>query len=289
MAPPLLNTPSDPSMAQAWTMDESFWEPQLYPICSTTPLLPILPFLETPLVDYSSHYTPVAVADLPEMIYPQPFPTLWRRNYTETDRVEFDRRHFWNMLVTTIPQVPKDKYRLRSQVRILDVACGEATNAAALHAYFGKADYGQKGSNVTYIGIDIDPIQIEAAHSIHLDRPDLKFVIADATKLSDRPELQGLFDIVVIRHPEFFNNGIPNEVWLDIVKEAFSKLNRGGLLIITNYQCGEHATANRMMSYLEGTTLLSARNPFTGHVSADRDRNPQLRYRDRYVNVYTKK
>lgn len=205
-------------------------------------------------------------------------------NQANLSKLESERRHFWNMLVATIPQL-KISLNNKAKIRILDVGCGEATDAMPLHSYFGQASYGERGKNISYLGIDIASSEISKARKLHQDQSYLKFLAADATKFEKYPKLRGEFDVIVIRHPVPLSGD-----WEKIFEQSFSHLAPGGIVLITSYFCPEYMAADRTMVKLGAKKLFAGRNPFSAKIKRDSGLGgfgPLVDWRDNYVAIYT--
>lgn len=196
-----------------------------------------------------------------------------------------EQRHFWNMLVTLIPQSrfrsPKER-----PTRILDVGCGSATDAIPLHTYFGKASPEKTGKNVQYLGIDIEAREIEKAKRINPQQPDIQFLVADATAFINYLELRGLFDVIVIRHQAIGSDIV---LWSKIFEESLKHLAKKGIMLMTSYSCVEHQIALARLKALGVKVKLSGQNPFARRMSHGENAGIQpLQFRDHYVAIVTK-
>lgn len=240
---------------------------------------------------YSTQYVPVAN----ELLFDSPFrnliPTLpsAQAKALAEDQAESDRRHFWNMLVATIPQLEAQTSILTQcstkKLKILDVGFGNGWDAMPLVSYFGGSDFNQSNPHIDYLGIDIDNIQ--SARRFHQQKGwnNLRFEYADATCLSEHFS-DGQFDIVVIRHPEVFtrHSKFITETWLHIFKEAMLQLKQGGILLITAYRCAEYLAPDRVFKSYGAKRLFAGQNPFSANIELYGGVNS----RDRFVAIYTK-
>lgn len=243
---------------------------------------------------YSTTYVPVSN----ELLFDSPFqgliPTLQgaQAKALADDRAESDRRHFWNMLVATLPQLatfpPIITHRSSKKIKILDVGCGDGWDAMPLVSYFGGSNFNHLNSNVDYLGIDISQGAIEDARKFHQEKgwPNLRFENADATCLNEHLFTRDKFDIIVIRHPEVFTkySKFITQTWLHIFKNAMLRLAEGGMLIITAYRCFEYLAADRVFKSYGAKQLFLGRNPFSANIELYGGVNA----RDQFVAIYTK-
>lgn len=244
---------------------------------------------------YSDRYVPVSDSRLFDSPVRGSIPVLGgpEASALAKDEEESDRRHFWNMLVATMPRVASylpirraNDVTPERELTILDVGCGRGLDAIPLTSYFGDTPYGVPGRNVSYIGVDVDIVGLKNARGIHKDRPDLRFEQADATRFDDYPFLRGKFDIVVIRHPEVFTRHSRriSDTWLHIFRESVAHLAEGGILLVTAYRCMEHLGAERALTSYGARRVFAGHNPFSANISfyggVDR--------RDQYVTIYTR-
>lgn len=289
---------SDSSPQEARPVDEVWTEDTTYQeACGQRPFVPVPPLFPRlwpyPRAFVSLLRDQFAVENPPRGIplkdsMPGTWPNSW--DWGDGGRWEQDRRHFWNMLVSTVPLMGWEVSRIREDppVKILDVGCGLAVDAMPLQSYFGGVPYGVRGGRASYLGIDIDPTAIEFASVMNEYRTGLNFLTADATRFDDYPQLRGEFDVIVIRHPEVASGPgkTASPVWIKIFGQSLLHLAPHGLLIVTTYQCGEHLMVESIMRWLEVHQSLSVRNLFSGINSHDPNPTVNLRRQDRYVSVY---
>lgn len=159
--------------------------------------------------------------------------------------------------------------------------------------------FGTRGSNVAYFGIDYSPFEIDRARRDHGERTDLTFLTGDATNLDEHPNLQGTFQVIVIRHPETLArkcwrwqgciDSIPDLsfTWYRIFEQAFRHLAPGGILLVTTYTCPEFvAMGEAFTSCLGARVIFAAKNPFSAGINIYAA--SYTNQRDRYVTVFTR-
>lgn len=141
----------------------------------------------------------------------------------------------------------------QQDMRILNLACGRCDEAETLI---------QVGSNLTQggavemIGADIRIREIRQARELHQHLP-AQFLIEDATKLDQHQELRDDFNLVFLRHQNFWHG---QELWKKIFDQGIAKLRPDGMLVITSYFDVEHRLALRALESLGMEVVSNRRN-----------------------------
>jgi len=156
-----------------------------------------------------------------------------------------------------------------STTRILNLACGVCNEAETLARFFGNLEIDTKpsaGRKVELLGIDMRAREIaDAKHRFgpvgqadsHLQK-DFRFLTGDATKLDGHCAPDEHFNVVFMRHQNFWNG---DTTWRKIFGQALAKLKTGGQLVITSYFDREHRQALEAIQKLGGQLVHSQRNP----------------------------
>ncbi|HYF36515.1 MAG TPA: class I SAM-dependent methyltransferase [Prosthecobacter sp.] len=140
-----------------------------------------------------------------------------------------------------------------AEMRILNLACGRCDEAETL------VSVGQElsgGNAVEMIGADIRIREIRQAREQHGHLP-AKFLIEDATKISQHKELGDDFNLVFLRHQNFWHG---QEVWKKIFDQGIAKLRPDGCLVITSYFDVEHRLALDALKALGMEVVSNQRN-----------------------------
>jgi len=140
---------------------------------------------------------------------------------------------------------PKDK-----DFRILNLACGSCDEAGTL-VKFAK-DQTRGAVNLT--GADIRIREILQAREAHANLP-AEFLLQDATRISEHKELGSDFNLVMLRHQNFWHQ---QDLWKKIFEQGLEKVGDEGLLVITSYFDKEHQLALDALSKL-GAELVETR------------------------------
>ena len=148
---------------------------------------------------------------------------------------------------------PHLKAKARAETRILDLACGRCDEAETLIKVVGDV---ARADNVKLIGADIRIREILQARE-RTGKLGAEFLLEDATKLGHHKQLGDDFDMVFLRHQNFWNGP---DVWKKIFDTGLAKLNDEGLIVITSYFDKEHQLALDALQKLGAEVVLSKRN-----------------------------
>lgn len=147
------------------------------------------------------------------------------------------------------PHLPAEQ----KDMRILNLACGRCDEAETLIQV--GSDLTQGGS-VEMIGADIRIREIRQARETHRNLP-AQFLIEDATKIDQHKELGDDFNMVFLRHQNFWHG---QELWKKIFDQGIAKLRPDGMLVITSYFDVEHRLALRALEALGMEVVSNKRN-----------------------------
>ena len=119
------------------------------------------------------------------------------------------------------------------EARILDVACGACVEAETLSDVLAELkDGGSDEAAVKLTGIDMRAREIADAQ-LRFDKlqgsREFEFLTGDATKLEGHRELGEDFDLVFMRHQNFWNG---RQTWEEIFDQSLGKLSEDGRLVI---------------------------------------------------------
>ncbi len=160
----------------------------------------------------------------------------------------------------------------RDEARILDIACGDCREAEVLSDFVAELK-GAPESAVKLTGIDVRAREIANAEKKFGRRrgPDgrrgkreFEFLTGDATKLRGHAEMGDDFDLVFMRHQNYWNG---DSTWEKIFDQALEKLGTDGRLVITSYFDKEHALALDALQRLGGELIRTEFNPETRELS----------------------
>ncbi len=138
-------------------------------------------------------------------------------------------------------------------MRILNLACGRCDEAETLLQVGSEL---AAGGPVQMVGADIRIREIRQARETHAHLP-AEFLIEDATQIDRHKELGDDFNLVFLRHQNFWHG---QELWKKIFDQGIAKLRPDGKLVITSYFDVEHKLALRALEALGMEVLSNRRN-----------------------------
>lgn len=138
-------------------------------------------------------------------------------------------------------------------LRILNLACGRCDEAETLIQVGAEL---AAGGAVEMVGADIRIREIRQAREQHAHLP-AKFLIEDATRIDQHKELGDDFNLVFLRHQNFWHG---QELWKKIFDQGIAKLRPDGRLVITSYFDVEHRLALRALEALGMEVVSNRRN-----------------------------
>jgi len=140
-------------------------------------------------------------------------------------------------------------------LRVLDLACGECHEAETLVSTLKKR---QPERTIEFVGSDLREREISNATARLIARPEFRFLSADLSNQSAQKELGEKFDLVLLRHQNYWNDPL---AWEHIFANGLSQLKEGGQLLITSYFDQEHLLARQALtSRLGAKEVLTRRN-----------------------------
>jgi hypothetical protein len=149
----------------------------------------------------------------------------------------------------------------KSEVSVLNVACGACDEAGTLSDFFASLGGGDGfPARTLLVGTDVRDRELGEARRRFASRGDraFEFFKADASKLREHKQLREEFDIVFFRHQNLYNG---RQLWHRIFEQALERLDRNGLLVITSYFDREHDLALRAFEDIGAEVVASVRNP----------------------------
>ncbi len=176
----------------------------------------------------------------------------------------------------------------REEARVLDIACGECREAEVLTDFMAELK-GPSDGTVKLTGLDVRAREIANAQTRFGGRRKLadgsghqeyEFLTGDATKLEGHSEMGEDFDLVFMRHQNYWNGA---QTWEKIYDQALAKVGDDGRLIITSYFDKEHELALEAIQRLGGELIRTEFNPETRELQAEG------KSVDRHVAIFRRK
>lgn len=148
----------------------------------------------------------------------------------------------------------------RDDVQVLDLACGECREVEVLSAA-ALEKLGRKGAGLRFVGADIRGAQIDdarrRARSLQREGRAVEFLEQDCAKLPQLSELGRGFDMVFLRHQNYWND---HRAWRRIFQNGIERLSDSGLLVITSYFDLEHELAVKAITAAGGELVSNMQN-----------------------------
>ena len=148
-----------------------------------------------------------------------------------------------------------------SDLQILDLACGPCREIEAVCSSLRPLLRKERAA-IRFVGADIRAAEINEARHRAAEvvpagvRPE--FLVADCGKLDGIRELGADFDLVFLRHQNFWNDP---RLWRRIFASGLRRLKPSGVLAITSYFDDEHRLALKALRQVGAQLLLTMRNP----------------------------
>ena len=148
----------------------------------------------------------------------------------------------------------------RDEVQVLDLACGECREVEVVAAA-ALEKLGRAGAALRFTGADIRGAQLDDARARGrlLRKPGtaVDFLEQDCAKLPDLKELGRGFDMVFLRHQNYWND---RRAWRRIFQNGLERLHDSGLLVISSYFDVEHELAVKAITAAGGELVTSVQN-----------------------------
>lgn len=164
---------------------------------------------------------------------------------------------FLNLLRDYLPKDLLDKASNSKTFRILSICCGRFREAKPIFEYFSKFK-----DKLKLYCIDLDasfidlasnePIIKENKNSVYLRTGDASLIENYEDWLKD-----GLFDLVIVRHPEITFN---TDIFIKIFSLCPQLINKNGLLLITTHFENEKESLQILLKLINFKLLTSIEN-----------------------------
>lgn len=189
------------------------------------------------------------------------------------------RASFSELLKQHVPSDFCEKAKQRELTKIISVACGKFIEAECLSEYFSFC------KNLKFYGIEInEPLLNQAKERLVVEsgKKNVFLKIADASELDNYVEWinDGLFNLIVVRHPEITFN---TNIFMKIFAVCFGLLEKGGLLLITTHLENEKKAVKYLLEMLGFKILVEIEN--TNAASSEQD--GKTVYADKFLFIAT--
>ena len=164
---------------------------------------------------------------------------------------------FSALLKEHLPENLLEKVKENKSLKIISIACGKFIEAECLFDYFSPFE-----KLIKLYGIEIDEELLNSAKKRFLegDKKNLVFLKCnDASKIENYEEWisDGLFDLIIIRHPEITFN---TDIFMKIFSNCTKLLNKEGRIFITTHHENEKRALSYFLKILKLNTLTDIEN-----------------------------
>lgn len=224
-----------------------------------------------------SHESAVASGPIAKILQgpgPIPHPSVDHEQYKRDLKVDLSRLR--RLLKDTLRKAgcpPSSE----EELRILNLACGSCNEAEVLAEtlpeLFAPAGKGSVAPRASLVGVDLREREVgdalarcrawlrEQVRTGAIDPaklPNFEFLSGDATKVASHREIGEKFDVVFLRHQNFYDGA---DTWRKIFDQGLEKLSPDGLLVFTSYFDREHKLALKAFQDLGGEVVATQENP----------------------------
>jgi len=188
------------------------------------------------------------------------------------------QQSFSNLLKEHLPKNLLDKLKENKTVKIISIACGKFIEAECLLNYFSPYE-----KLVKLYGLEIDEELLSSAKNRLLtnDKKDHIFLKADdASKYGNYEEWikDGLFDLIIVRHPEITFN---TDIFMKIFSNFNKLLDKNGYLFITTHYENEKTALSYLFKILKLNILADVENKNPASLKKGED----LVFADRFLLI----
>ena len=186
---------------------------------------------------------------------------------------------FLNLLNDHLPKNVLEKAKDRNIVKVMSICCGRFREAKSIFDYF--SDY--KDSIKVY-GIEIDKNLLDLAKNERIIKENEKSVclkLGDASSIESYKDWleDGLFDLVIVRHPEITFN---TDVFVKIFSLSYKNLlAKNSYLIITTHFENEKETLKLLLKALKLNVLVDIENDLAPCIKEEEKNS----YADRFLLI----
>ncbi len=177
----------------------------------------------------------------------------------ETDDVLLTdiQKSFFELLNKHLPKQFLENIKENGQIKILSIGCGRLRESKSVFDYFGD-----NSKNIKMYGIDLDKENLKLAEdepTIKNHKNQFELKLADASNIENYKDWlkDGLFDLIIIRHPEITFN---TDVFIEIFSMCPSLLKKDGYVLITTHFENEKDALLPLLKLLKFNLVLCTQN-----------------------------
>lgn len=164
---------------------------------------------------------------------------------------------FLNLLKEYLPKNLLEKVKENKPVKIISIACGKFIEAECLFDYFSPYE-----KLIRLYGIEIDEELLSSAKN-RLLKSDKKDQIFSKSGDASSPEnyeewiKDGLFDLIIVRHPEITFN---TDVFMKIFSNCKNLLSKDGSIFVTTHHENEKIAIIFLFKILSFNVIVETEN-----------------------------
>lgn len=176
------------------------------------------------------------------------------------------QKSFFELLNNHLPKQFLENIKENSQIKILSIGCGRLRESKSIFDYFGV-----NSKNIKMYGIDLDKENLKLAEdelTIRNHKNQFILKLADASNIENYKDWlkDGLFDLVIIRHPEITFN---TDVFIKIFSICTSLIKKDGYVLITTHFENEKDALLPLLKLLKFNLVLCTQNSMAPCVVKD--------------------
>ena len=177
--------------------------------------------------------------------------------------------------------LPKELFTLAKEnkkIKILSIGCGRFREAKSIFNYFDEYK-----KNINLYGIDNDKDLLEDAKKDEMIiKNSVSIKLADASLIESYKEWtqDGLFDLVIVRHPEITFN---TDVFIKIFSLIPGLLTKKGILFVTTHFENEKESLKLLLKLLKLNIMIDIENQLSPSLKKDKE----LLFADKFLIIST--
>ncbi len=188
------------------------------------------------------------------------------------------QQSFSLLLKEYLPKNLLEKAKENKSLKIISIACGKFLEAECLFECFSSND-----NQIKLFGIEIDKDLFNSANERLFSgnkKDQISLKCGDATSPENYEEWikDGLFDLIIIRHPEITFN---TDVFMKIFSNCKTLLLKEGFIFVTTHHENEKRAVEFLFKILDFNIVLEVEN----QGAASSKKGDEIVYADKYLLI----
>ena len=180
------------------------------------------------------------------------------------------QKSFLNLLNEHLPSKFLEKLKEKNKIKILSIGCGRFREAKPIFEYF--RDFQDK---LNLYGIDTNSELLKLAKQ---EKAILKHADASIQENFADWIIDGLFNLIIVRHPEITFN---TDAFIKIFTNCLSMLEKDGYLLITTHFENEKESIKLLLKLLKYNLLTEIENANPPSIK----RNSEVLFADKFLLI----